>query len=124
MNRAARAHRRLALVQGSYYVLTGLWPLVHYASFELVTGPKSDDWLVRTTGLLIAAVGANLLLAARSRPSHISATTGLAAGLALGGPGAWYAAKGTVPPIYLIDATLELGFVVAWVAFLTRGRRA
>ena len=37
-------------VQGSYYLVTGLWPLVHLASFEAITGPKVDaggaagDW--------------------------------------------------------------------------------
>ena len=33
--------------QGALYVVTGVWPLLHMASFEAVTGPKTDDWLVR-----------------------------------------------------------------------------
>src|SRR4051794_41964369 len=53
--------------QGAYYTLTGLWPLVHMASFEAVTGPKTDDWLVRMVGLLAAVIGATLLTAGRHR---------------------------------------------------------
>ena len=38
--------------QGIYYWLTGLWPPVSIESFELVTGPETDDWLPQTVGLL------------------------------------------------------------------------
>ena len=52
-------------VQGGYYLVTGVWPLVHLASFEAITGPKVDDWLVRMVGLLAAVIEATLLAAAR-----------------------------------------------------------
>lgn len=39
--------------QGIYYVASGLWPLLHMRSFEAVTGPKRDKWLVNTVGALI-----------------------------------------------------------------------
>ncbi|MGQ0534782.1 MAG: hypothetical protein ACT4PT_01775 [Methanobacteriota archaeon] len=38
--------RLVASVQTAYYLAMGGWPLVHRASFEAVTGPKTDDWLV------------------------------------------------------------------------------
>lgn len=31
-----------ALVQGAYFVVTGLFPLVHMKSFEAITGSKVD----------------------------------------------------------------------------------
>jgi hypothetical protein len=51
-----RWRRRLIAFQAAYYLATGLWPLVHLPSFEAVTGPKTDDWLVHMVGLLAAVV--------------------------------------------------------------------
>jgi hypothetical protein len=42
--------QRLIGFQAGYYCLTGVWPLLHMASFEAVTGPKVDDWLVKMVG--------------------------------------------------------------------------
>jgi hypothetical protein len=36
----------VALVQGAFYVATGVWALVDLDSFMAVTGPKTDLWLV------------------------------------------------------------------------------
>jgi hypothetical protein len=52
------SQRSVLRAQGGYYLVTGLWPLVHLASFEAITGPKVDDWLVRMVGLLAAVIGA------------------------------------------------------------------
>ena len=58
---------RLVLrAQAAFYVLTGTWPLINLESFEWVTGPKTDDWLVYTVGLLIVAIGLTLWVGARS----------------------------------------------------------
>jgi hypothetical protein len=32
----------LPLAHGGFYLLTGVWPLVHMPSFLAVTGPKTD----------------------------------------------------------------------------------
>src|SRR5437879_6174180 len=34
------------LAQGLYFLLTGLWQLLSISSFQAVTGPKHDLWLV------------------------------------------------------------------------------
>ena len=47
----------LCVTQGIFYVATGVWPIVHLRSFEAVTGPKLEGWLVKTVGALIAVVG-------------------------------------------------------------------
>lgn len=39
-----------------FYLAAGLWPIVSLHSFEAVTGPEQDDWLVKTIGGLIAAI--------------------------------------------------------------------
>ncbi|VTR52312.1 Uncharacterised protein [Sphingobacterium thalpophilum] len=44
-------------IQGIYYCLTGIWPVIHISSFMAVTGPKTDLWLVKMVGLLSLAIG-------------------------------------------------------------------
>jgi hypothetical protein len=41
--------------QGLYYVVIAIWPLVHIKSFEFVTGPKKENWLVYTVSVLLIA---------------------------------------------------------------------
>lgn len=43
--------------QAVFYVLTGIWPSLSMSTFEAVTGPKTDDWLVQTVGVLILVIG-------------------------------------------------------------------
>jgi hypothetical protein len=49
-------HGSVALVQGLYFLMTGLWPLVSIGTFQHVTGPKIDLWLVNTVGVLVEVV--------------------------------------------------------------------
>ena len=91
-----RWRRRLVGTQAVYYGTTGLWPLVHLTSFELVTGPKIDDWLVHMVGLLAAVIGIVLgLAAARNRVWSAEVVT-LAGGsaLAFAAIDLWYGLSG------------------------------
>jgi len=54
----------VAFVQAWYYLVTGVWPLVNISSFQLVTGPKTDLWLVKTVGVLVTVISVTLLIAA------------------------------------------------------------
>src|SRR5829696_9357239 len=105
----------IALAQGIFYIATGAWPLVSIRSFEAVTGPKADRWLVKTAGVLITAIGAALTLAGR-RKSVTPELQLLAIGSALGltGIDVVYVARGRIAKIYLLDAIAELGLVGAW----------
>lgn len=107
---------RLAALQGLYYLLTGVWSLVSIDTFQRVTGPKTDLWLVRTVGVLVAAVGATLLVAAarRSVPPEVPVLA-TASAVGLGGIDTVYAARGRIARIYLVDAILEAALVAAWV---------
>ena len=114
----------VAVAQGAYYVLTGVWPLVSLRTFEAVTGPKAERWLVQTVGALVAVIGAVLLRAglrgaadARAHPEVPLLATGSAAALAA--VDVVYVARGRIPPVYLADAAVELALLVAWAA----GRR-
>jgi hypothetical protein len=109
------AWKRVAGMQGLYFVATGLWPIVHRRSFELVTGPKLEGWLVKTVGALAAAMGATFLNAARQRRvSPQVRVLGVGSALAFAGVDVWYVARRRISRVYLMDAALELGLAAAW----------
>jgi hypothetical protein len=105
-------------VQGVFYLASGLWPVLHLRSFEKVSGKKTDTWLVQTTGALIAAVGAALLVGAaeRPRPSRTVAVLGIASAAVLGLADLVFVAKGRIPRVYLADAAAEGAAIAAWIA--------
>jgi hypothetical protein len=109
------ARSRLAIAQGAYFAATGIWPLIDLDSFERVTGPKVDKWLVRTVGVLVAVIG-GALMSAGIRRKVSGETIGLAVGSAagLGLIDAVYAGTGRIARIYLADAAAEAALVAAW----------
>lgn len=114
--------RRVAVVQGAYYVATGLWPVIHMPSFEAVTGPKQEHWLVKTVGGILTVVGGGLLLSTLDggAPSRDLAAVALGSAAALAAVDVIYVANGTIPPIYLLDAAAEAVLMVGWTFALTR----
>ena len=109
--------RPVPLVQGAFYVASGIWPIVHMKSFEAVTGPKREHWLVKTMGGLIAAVGVALIAGARARrPAAAVRWLGIGSAAALGAADVVFAAKGRIPRVYLGDAALEAAAVAGWLA--------
>lgn len=108
---------RLVRLGGAvYYVVTGIWPLLHMPSFELVTGRKRDRWLVQTVGALVAVIGAAQLSALRRRPPP--ELRGLSAGvaLALATVELFHWRRGTISLAYALDALGELLLAAAWAA--------
>ena len=109
--------RSVLQLQGAYYVATGLWPIIHLTSFEAITGPKVDDWLVRMVGLLAAVIGSTLLMAAPQGSRTIEIPV-----LAIGSAAAfaaidtWYALRGRIASIYLADAAAQLVLVFLLLA--------
>jgi hypothetical protein len=114
---------RLALVQGGFYALSGSWPLVHLRSFERVTGPKTDDWLVKTVGVLVTVIGVALGLAGwrrRVTPEVAVVAAGSAAGLAA--IDLVYVGRRRISPVYLLDALAEALLVALWAIAWRTGR--
>jgi len=113
---AGKVLQRVAVTQGVFYVATGVWPLIHIDSFQAVTGPKVDWWLVRTVGVLVGVIGLVLITAARRRrigPEVALLAIGSALGLAA--IDTIYALSGVISPVYLADAVVELALVAAWM---------
>ena len=107
---------RLARTHGVFNVAGGLWPLLHMDSFEAVTGPKVDRWLVRTVSLLMVANGLVQLNASRS-PNGVGEArrVGMATAVPLAAIDLVYASQGRISKVYLLDAVAELGWVAAWL---------
>ncbi len=101
-----------------FWLATGLWPIVHYDSFEAVTGPKRDDWLVKTVGGLIAVVGATLLASSRrAEPAPEAALLGAASAAALAWADVHFVASERISKVYLLDVLAEAPFLAGWAAF-------
>lgn len=110
--------------QGVYYLVTGVWPLVSLRTFEMVTGPKTDDWLVHTVGVLAVVIGATLLVGARRRsPSAETLVLAGGAAAAFAGVELVYALGGMISRVYLADAVVEILFLAgALLGWRARGR--
>jgi hypothetical protein len=106
---------KLALFQGLFYVATGVWPLIDIVSFQIVTGPKTDLWLVRTVGVLVTVIGAVLIAASRTRRVSLEIVM-LAVGSALGlaAIDLRYALAGRISAVYLADAAVEIALSLLW----------
>jgi len=120
----------LLWVQGLYYLLTGIWPLISIRSFQFVTGLKTDNlptgreldhWLVMTVGLLVTAIALTLLVGAWRRSVQPElAVLAIASALSLTAIDVIYVARQVIAPIYLVDAALELPLIAAWSLALIR----
>src|SRR5215204_3976890 len=93
--------RAALTAQGGYYV---------------VTGAKTEWWLVQTVGAIVTVVGCALV----SGPGSGRVTRelrGLAAGCAAGlaGIDVYYAMRRRIAPTYLLDAAAQVVFL-AWLA--------
>ncbi|HEX2300356.1 MAG TPA: hypothetical protein VHH34_17885 [Pseudonocardiaceae bacterium] len=110
-----RRAAQLARAHAVFNIGGGLWPLVHMPSFEAVTGPKTDRWLVRTVAGLMVANGLVQWLAEPSVEGIASARrVGQGTAVTLAAIDIAYAIPGRISRIYLLDALLEVGWVAAW----------
>jgi hypothetical protein len=96
----------------AYYITTGVWPLLHLRSFEMLTGPKTDRWLVHMVGALALTNGIVIGIGARRERDPLQ-TTALAvlSATAFAAIDVIYVARGRIRPIYLADAVVEMAFV-------------
>ncbi len=104
---------RLLAFQSGYYGVTGIWPILHLPSFEAITGPKVDDWLVHMVGLLAAAIG--LVLGAATLRNRVRSPDvvllAIASAAAFASIDIWYGGTGHISSIYLADACVQIGLI-------------
>jgi hypothetical protein len=126
--KAISLHTWTCWIQGMYFALTGLWPLLSIDTFQMVTGRKTDHlvtgdeadhWLVNTVGALVTANAVVFLAAAWYRRSTIDVVIlGLSSAIALIAIDTLYVIRGTISTIYLVDAVVELVLVALWIGVL------
>lgn len=113
--RSSRLIPCLSISQGAYYLITAFWSMVSMRSFQRVTGPKTDIWLVRTVALLLIVIGKVLAVAGfQQRTVPEVPLLGAGSSAALAGIDIVYAVRGRISRIYLLDALVELVFLAVW----------
>ncbi len=118
------AARVLALGQGLFYTATGVWPLLSRRSFEAVTGPKTDWWLVQTVGVLVAAIGGTLTSAGLGgQPGPDLRRLAAASALGLAAIDVVHATRGRISKVYLLDAAGELAIAAAWLVLTRQAKK-
>lgn len=108
-------------LQALYFVVTGIWPCLEIRSFQKISGPKTDLWLVKTVGVLVAVIGGVIGMAGMRRritPEIAGLAIGSSTGLAA--IDIFYGGRERISRIYLLDALVEVLFIVAWAIGLRR----
>lgn len=105
--------RGVSALHATYLVATGVWPIVHRRSFERVTGPKTEFWLVRTVGGLAALCGVTLLYrAVRGGPTSDAKILACGQAAVFAAADAYACAR--VSRVYLGDILLQAALLPSW----------
>lgn len=118
-----RWRRRLLAGQGIYYLLTGLWPLVHFASFADAVALQITPFQAQAFGAVIAVVGGSLIDSVRRGPPGPQPT---ALGVAVAGAIAlvsllWLPRLAGWSALWL-DLTIEVAIALALVLLYPRSQ--
>jgi len=100
------------LVQGIYFVVTGIWPVVNMASFITATGPKQDTWLVEMVGLLSTSIGLTYIVTSLRRRA-LPVLLGYSVSFSFLVMDLIYVIRGEIDQIYLLDAGIQAAFIIA-----------
>ncbi|MFP2963825.1 hypothetical protein ACLEPN_40405 [Myxococcus sp. 1LA] len=110
-----------AEVQGAYFLLKGLWPLLQPKRVTRRIGPVREGWLMKTVCGLAGAVGATLLTAHRNSrvtPELRNLGIGSAFALLVVDVSTYATNRKRRAPLFLGDAAIQAGLLVAqWRAW-------
>lgn len=107
--------RFLVATQGTYFLLTGVWPLLHLDSFIAVTGYKTDVWLVKTVGALLLPMSMTLFYFFFRATDRVPAILlGALSSIAFIAVDFHYATKDTIRDVYMLDGAVEIIILAGW----------
>lgn len=103
-------------LQGFYFLLTVVWPLIDIESFMKVTGPKVDTWLVVTVSWLLLPYTLIALTAAFNwvKINKLLIFVMILVSLALAGVEFYYYLMGRIRWVYAAGGVLQLIFAGWW----------
>ena len=111
----------LLIVQAVYYLLTGLWPLLHLNSFLSITGSGADLWRSQPINLLILCVGLVLLRGSAEKSSKPATNIlSVAAAFVLLIIDLYFPFSGVVSKLYVVDGILQFSCLVLWLCVLIK----
>lgn len=107
----------VARLHGVSNVAGGIWPLANIRSFEAVLGPKVDRWLVYTVAGLLVSIG-TAQLATKADPASVRLARRIGVGCAatLAAIDLAYVPRRRISQMYLVDAVIEAGWLLAWAS--------
>jgi hypothetical protein len=119
--RDMKIFKTLLWIQSVYILITAIWPILDIESFMVVTGYKTDQWLVKTVGALLIPVALCMIVHLFLRIDHRPVIV-LAAGTALAFMSIdfYYALNNIISDIYLADGVLQAAFLIAWIYIILR----
>ena len=97
----------------TYYIATGIWPIIDIKSFMAVTGPKTDIWLVKMVGLLTISISIQIFAELKNRSSSLRLP--ITAALSYLIIDSYYSLNGTISKVYLADGLLQAAFLIALI---------
>lgn len=109
--------RKIPLIQGIYYLLTGIWPLLHIESFMEVTGPKTDLWLVKTVGVLVIVIGI-VQVTCWKRLSPELKILSIASAIGFMIIDIYFVLADVISGIYLLDAFIQADLLLCWILLI------
>jgi hypothetical protein len=105
-----------AYIQSVIFFVCGLWPVFSIQSFMYITGRKTDIWLVKSVGLLLAGVAVSLFTAAKNDSINLPvAQIGVLSALAILIIDLVYVFNHTISKVYLLDALLQSILILGWL---------
>ncbi|MEE9134115.1 MAG: hypothetical protein V3U13_11195 [Gemmatimonadota bacterium] len=116
-----RWRRRVLAGQGVYYILTGLWPLIHFSSFADAVAMQLNPFQSHAFAAVIVVVGGSLLEAARREPPGPFPTLlGAAVAAAISIVSLWWLPRLGEASVLWVDLVLEVALAVALILLYPR----
>jgi hypothetical protein len=118
-----KVYKALLWIRGGYTFLTALWGLVDIDSFMVITGPKTDIWLVKTVTVLLLPISLCFFYALFFKTDErLISILGMLTSLALACIDFYYTANKTIRWVYAVDGVLEMIFCIAWIYVLVKSK--
>jgi hypothetical protein len=103
--------RILLSIQCIYTFITAVWPIIDIESFMLVTGYKTDVWLVKTVGAILISISLCMATHLFIRTDHVPVVVlCIASSIAFISIDFYYALNDTISDIYIADGALQIFF--------------